>query len=151
MRPSILLRTALAVLASVPALCHATLGEPASSIADDVRTMRSASAIRSERSLYTVHEMRTDAGVIVREYSGADGTVFAVTWSGPTKPNLAQLLGRHFQRYQAAGRTPGASHRRSTLRDSDLVVQSSGHLRAFNGLAYLPQSVPPGVDIKELQ
>jgi hypothetical protein len=151
MRSSILFRAAAAVLASFPILCHAALGERVDSIANDAKTMRAGRAIRSEHNLYTMHEMRNDAGIVVHEYAGADGTVFAVTWSGPTKPDLAQLLGTYFPRYQAAGRTPGAGHRRSMLRDSDLVVQSSGHLRAFNGMAYLPQNVPQGVNVEELQ
>jgi hypothetical protein len=42
-------------------------------------------------------------------------------------------------------------HRQLTIRDTDLVVQSSGRMRSFNGRAYLPQRVPPDVAVEKIQ
>ena len=88
----------------------------------------------------------------MREYSGLDGNVFAVTWHGPFIPNLRQMLGRYFDEYAAAAQTqPHPDHHHLQIALSDLVVQSSGHMRAFSGRAYLPQSIPAGVSLGELQ
>jgi hypothetical protein len=151
MRISAILRIAAALVMGAPLVCHAALGDTGNSISTDQKRMRAATRNATEHAHYTVHEMQSEAGVTVREYVSSDGFVFAVTWSGPTKPNLGQLLGKYFARYQAAGRTAHGGHRHATLRNDDLVVQSSGHLRAFSGLAYLPQRIPQGVTIDEIQ
>lgn len=144
-------RLAIAAVLSVPFASHAALGGTENSVQSDRQKMRAASRPSVVRAAYTVHEMQNDAGTTVREYVSTDGIVFAVTWSGPSKPDLGQLLGKYFARYRDANRTGHASHRHSTLRESDLVVHSSGHMRAFSGIAYLPQQVPQGVDIGELE
>jgi hypothetical protein len=102
---------------------------------------------------YTVHEMMTPAGTVVREFSGPNGKVFAVTWSGPAVPDLRQLLGAHFDTYatpSATGPRPRARAHRTVAR-GDLVVQSMGRMRAFSGKAYLASLVPSGVAIDALQ
>jgi hypothetical protein len=43
-----------------------------------------------------------------------------------------------------------SGHRHLQIRESNLVVQASGHMRAFFGLAYLPQAVPSGVSVGDL-
>ena len=45
-------------------------------------------------------------GGAVREYVNGGGVVFAVTWRGPGRPDLAQLFGDRFSTMQAdtAGR-----------------------------------------------
>jgi hypothetical protein len=34
-------------------------------------------------------------GITVKQYVSANGVVFAVSWSGPSKPNLVELLGSY--------------------------------------------------------
>lgn len=101
------------------------------------------------RNAYTVHALTLPSGTLVREYVTANGVVFGVAWAGPTLPDLKTTLGAAFDQYVAATAT-----RRATplaVSSSDLVVYTAGHLRAFSGYAYLPQAVPPGVDVGVIQ
>ena len=82
------------------------------------------------------------SGTRVREFVGTDGKVFAVAWNGPTVPNLRQALGRYFDAYVTEAKNKHAGHGQLQVSQSDLVVQSGGHMRAFAGRAYLPQSIP---------
>lgn len=102
-------------------------------------------------SAYTVHEIATPSGTVVREFAAADGRVFAVAWSGPTMPDLRQLLGENFAIYAAPPASGPRAHAHRTLTRGDLVVQSSGRMRAFSGRAYLSSLVPSGVAIDGLR
>lgn len=102
---------------------------------------------------YSVHESITEAGVTVREYASPQGIVFAVTWSGPSIPDLQQFLGGYFPQFRDA-----MSERRQRgvrgpviLQQNDLVVESRGHMREFSGRAYAPTLLPPQVSIEEIQ
>jgi hypothetical protein len=103
---------------------------------------------------YEVNEITSD-GLIVREYSTHQGQVFAVLWRGPFKPDLEQLLGGYFVRYQSAvnanAQSPRGLHRQFTVSQPDFVVQQNGRLRAFRGEAYIPSLVPAGVSVADLQ
>ncbi len=102
--------------------------------------------------LYRQHEMRTESGALLREYETSAGSVFAVTWHGPLPPDLHQLFGNYYQRYQSAAPAtarPGM-HRQLTMTAPDLVVQSVARMRAYQGMAYIPSLVPAGVSVSEL-
>jgi hypothetical protein len=144
-------RNVLLAALAMPLACHAALGDKAASVQSDQRNMRAAARGMQSHDQYKVHEMQGEAGTIVREYESPEGVIFAVAWEGPVKPDLKQLFGKYYDQYRDAGRTASAGHRHSTVRQSNLVVRSSGHVRAFSGLAYLPGQVPPGVNIDELQ
>ena len=102
---------------------------------------------------YDVHQIAAAAGQTVREYVSRQGIVFAVTWSGPVPPDLEQLMGAHFTAYSARlAALPHAGLNRSLrIELPDLVVESSGHLRAYSGRAYLPSLLPAGVRIQEIR
>jgi hypothetical protein len=53
---------------------------------------------------HTMHELQAPTGTKVREYLGNDGKVFAVSWQGPFRPNLRQLLGAYYDTYMKAAR-----------------------------------------------
>ena len=129
---------------------HATLGEPYASIAADQSRM-SASLKVTARAGYEVHEMTLPSGTALREYVTGNGLVFAVTWSGPYLPDLRQTLGKYFADYSAEAQSKRGGHNHLLLDRSDLVIQSNGHMRSFNGRAYLVASVPAGVSVDELQ
>src|SRR6185437_11013648 len=76
---------------------------------------------------YDMHEITND-GLTVHEYVTRQGQVFAITWQGPFKPDLRQLLGDYFSRYQSAAEAvPRAGgHRVFSMTAPDLVVQSAG-------------------------
>jgi hypothetical protein len=139
---------ATALLRVTPA--EAALGAPYASIASDQSTL-SASIKATPHGDYTVHELTLPSGTLVREYSAANGTVFAVAWNGPAKPNLSQLLGNYFADFvTTAKNTPGGRNHLNLSR-SDLVIQAGGHMRAFFGRAYLVGAIPAGVSSDELR
>jgi hypothetical protein len=128
---------------------HATLGQNVSTVDGDQSRLRAVAHTSTTQSAYSVHVMTLPSGTLVREYVAPNGIVFGVAWDGPTLPDLKSVLGASFDAYVAATAT-----RRGTplaISSSDLVVYSGGHLRAFSGHAYLPQAVPPGVDIGVIQ
>ncbi|HEY6452837.1 MAG TPA: DUF2844 domain-containing protein [Steroidobacteraceae bacterium] len=101
---------------------------------------------------YERHDLTMGTGSVVHEYLSPAGKVFAVTWRGPLPPNLRQLFGNYFESFRTAAATqsrPGG-HRQLTIAQPDLVVQASGHLRAFLGKAYVPSLVPPDVSVADL-
>lgn len=98
---------------------------------------------------YTDIARTLKSGTVVHEFVDGTGAVFAVTWSGPFKPDLKKLLGRHFgalgQGAQGGNRGP------SDLQTDDVVVQSGGHMGAFEGRAWLPSRLPAGFDTQEMK
>ncbi|MFC6308864.1 DUF2844 domain-containing protein [Paraburkholderia dipogonis] len=128
---------------------HATLGQNVSTVDGDQSRLRAVTHTATTQNAYSVHLMTLPSGTLVREYVARSGIVFGVAWEGPTLPDLKSMLGTSFDAYVAATTT-----RRGTplaVSNSDLVVYSGGHLRAFSGHAYLPQAVPAGVDAGVIQ
>jgi hypothetical protein len=134
---------------------QATLGGDAASVdADGLRmsVKHAATQTPTATGAYTVHETTLSTGTVVRQYVSAVGVVFAVSWSGPFKPDLRQLLGPHFDTMNA--RQQGQVHAGRPFvnqQNSDLVIESGGHPRSFAGRAYLPAALPPGVAVSEIQ
>jgi len=124
-------------------------GDVASVVADRVH-MKAASRILAQQK-YTVVEIQTDAGTVVREYVSPSGKVFAVAWDGPRMPDLEQLFGSYFASYQDAARTRRAGHGPLRVDQPGLVVHSGGHMRAFSGQAYVPQLLPQDVSVEEIK
>lgn len=147
---TLLLSSGAALALLGPGMASATLGEPEASVQSDVQELR-GSIKAADHGSYRAHEIQLPSGTVVREYSGVDGIVFAVTWQGPFMPNLRQTLGRYFDTYAAAAKAGHSDHRHLQVQQSDLVVQVSGHMRAFAGRAYLPQAIPAGVSLEALQ
>jgi hypothetical protein len=138
-----------AALALLPHVAKATLGEAEATVAVDGQQLQS-SVKMSERANYRVHELQLASGTVLREFATADGTVFAIAWQGPSVPNLRQTLGRYFDVYTAGAKANRAGHAHLQFQQDGLVVQASGHMRAFTGRAYLPQSIPAGTTLEEL-
>ena len=136
--------------AAMPRTALATLGEPESSVQTDVA--RSLASIKSsqERAGYRVHEIQLTSGTVMREFVGSDSKVFAVTWQGPTRPDLRQALGRYFDAFVSAPRSKFADRRHVQVQQGDLIVQAGGHMGALSGRAYLASAVPSGVNIGDL-
>ncbi|HVY05296.1 MAG TPA: DUF2844 domain-containing protein [Burkholderiales bacterium] len=133
---------------ALPCAAHATLGEDVQSIASDSASMN-ATATPTQAAKYAVHEIRAASGTLVREFVSQTGKVFAIAWQGPVMPDLRQILGSYFDRYERAAKS--GDRRNRGVNDPDLVVQSRGHMRAFTGMAYLPQLMPAGVSVDEIQ
>lgn len=131
---------------SIPA--HATLGGNVASIASDAAAMHATAHTVTTQAAYAVHTLTLPGGTVVREYVSTAGAVFGVAWNGPTLPDLKTTLGASFDTYVAANATRHVNEGVST---DSLVVVSGGHLRAFAGHAYLPPSLPAGVDANTIQ
>ncbi len=138
------------VLALLPGIAGAALGETEASVRSDMARLKASSRITTAAS-YTMHELTLPTGTIVHEYLDAGGTVFAVSWRGPFKPDLPALLGSYFDTYASAPRSAGSSRSRLAIDQGNLVVRAGGHQRAFTGLAYVPQLLPPGLSVTDLR
>ena len=146
---NVLLSTIVAVAAAAPAA--ASLGGDESTVAADHAVIAGQSQLKVARiQRYAVHEMAAPSGTVVREFVSPAGKVFAVAWSGPTMPDLRQVLGPYFDTYAAALAQRKAKGPVNVVLPG-LVVQSSGHMRAFSGKAYLPDAVPAGVASEEIK
>jgi hypothetical protein len=139
----------LLIAALSPRIAAAALGEPESSLQTEVARLH-ASITVSQHENYQLHELQLTSGTVVREFAGSDGKVFAVAWSGPTVPNLREILGQYFDSYMTAAKAPHSGHHHLQIRQNDLVVEAGGHMRSFSGVAYLPQAVPGGVSVGDL-
>jgi Protein of unknown function (DUF2844) len=138
------------MVALLPRLACAALGEPESSITGDVQHLK-GSIKSTVRPNYRVHEIQLPSGTILREFSAIGGNVFALAWSGPAIPDLRQALGRYFDVYVAAAQAKQGGRRHLQIEQSEFVMQSSGHMRAFSGRAYLPQALPAGTSADEIR
>jgi hypothetical protein len=142
--------TATLATGLAPHTASAALGEPEASVQSDVTQFRGS--IKSSMRLgFRMHEIQTSAGTVVHEFVGSDGNVFAVSWKGPMMPNLKLTLGRYFDQYASAPRAAVRDHRHLQIRQENLVVLAHAHLRDYSGVAYLPQSLPGGVTVGDLQ
>ena len=133
--------TLSAIIAALPV--RATLGGSEASVKGDRLEVGGTSRVLS-LAAYTVHELQTPAGTVVREYVSPAGVVFGVAWQGPLMPDLRQLLGTYFDRYVDAA-SKRIARGPVAIELPGLVVQSSGHMRAFVGRAYIPEALPQGV------
>ncbi len=149
-RPLRVLIPLLALSALLPGLASAALGELESSVTVDAAQLQGSIKVQ-EHPLFRVHEIQMPSGTVLREFVSPAGNVFAVAWRGPMMPNLRQALGQYFDNYVTASQLKVAPHRRVQVHQDDLVVESAGHMRAFIGRAYLPQGIPSGVNLGELQ
>jgi hypothetical protein len=86
-------------------------------------------------------------GLTVRQYLDPAGNVFAVAWAGPVLPDFERLLGSYYGTYDSAVRT---QRRGVSVRNADLILESSGMMRAFSGRAYLPAKLPPSVMAQDI-
>ncbi|MHB9839802.1 DUF2844 domain-containing protein [Paraburkholderia terrae] len=147
---SIRIAAALALLS--PVVCHATLGAAPSVDAHAPQSaLRVAAADATSSPSYTVHESKTADGVTVREYASPANVVFAVTWQGPTRPDMRALLGSYFPNFVNAGQSRARGTGPLIGRDGELQIESVGHQGAFAGRAYVPRLVPATVKVEDLQ
>ena len=161
-----LIKLALAIAALAPLACYATLGA-----APATRTHTVAAAARSSlqaaatpgpaagaaavtapaAAQYTVREANDVDGVTIREYVLPNNVVFAVTWHGPVRPDMSELLGSYFANFvnasdgRARGIGPMVQH------NGEFHIESAGHTGYFFGKAYLPRLVPANVRMENLQ
>ena len=142
------------------ALAYAALGGSpsdfgATSATSPARRLAAATpsnAAAADGAVYTVSQSTLDSGTVVREYSDTAGKVFAVSWRGPTLPDLRTLLGEKFAVMTgAAGQRARAGHSQLALDQADVVLVSNGHMRSFAGHAWIPSALPAGFDTTTIE
>jgi hypothetical protein len=141
-----------AIIVAWHGIAYAALGEDMRGVQMDASalkgTVRTTSLVQ-----YDVHEINSAEGVTVREFVTRDGSVFALSWSGPVPPDLQRLLGRYFAAYAASLNMLDHPGLRRSVRivTPELTVELGGHMRAYIGRAYLPSLIPDGIGLAELK
>ncbi len=142
----------VALIFAAPLQAFATLGGDAASIETDRTAMGAAAGNTVYGAGYTVQTFTLPSTTVVREFLSTNGVVFGVAWEGPVMPNIKELLGQaQFSAVDSSARTRNREGRRGPMEmrpagASNLVVDSTGHMRAFAGRAYLTDKIPTGVD-----
>jgi Protein of unknown function (DUF2844) len=140
----------LLVLAALPcASALAALGGGAASVEADRARLNGALRVAPQAN-YIVHEITTGSGLQVHEYLSAGGKVFAVSWRGPGIPDLKQMLGSYYGEYAQAASAPHYNHHHLSIETPDVIVQSSGHTRAFFGRAWVPALLPQNFSVDQI-
>lgn len=130
---------------------QASLGGSVNSVDSD-RVHMNAKVQVTQHDTFDVHEIQASGGAVVDEYV-SEGKVFAVSWHGQFPPPMQQILGTYFQQYSAAlqGKSKMYGHRPLNIQEQGLVVQTGGHMRAHFGRAYLPDLLPSGITVSQIQ
>ena len=128
----------------------AALGDAVGSVTSDSQVLAARAQV-AKHAAFTVQELHTPTGAVIRDFITPSGVVFAVSWRGPFKPSMALLLGRYFGDYARAPRSPGSTRSRLVIEQPQLVVHAGGHMRSFAGIAYVPQLLPAHVTEADLQ
>lgn len=130
---------------------HAALGGPPFDPDSDKDEAAAVSVQSTNRPTHTEILTRLSSGTQVREYVSG-GKVFAVSWSGPFLPDLQALLGTYFDAMVAeSSKKPRAGRSQLKLNSSDVVIQSGGHMGAFEGRAWLPGKLPAGFQVGDIK
>jgi Protein of unknown function (DUF2844) len=126
----------------------AVLGGDLASVQIEQTRMHASRASGGTASGVSVHELRLPDGSSIRQFTNAQGIVFALAWRTRMKPDFAQWLGRYVADFDAAvaaqPRQPGL-HRSVAIEQGDLVLQSGGRPGAFVGTAWLKSRMPAGM------
>ena len=102
-------------------------------------------------SAFSVQQTRLPSGTTIREYANAHNILFAVAWEGPMLPDLHALFGHYYDDYLQLAQSAPSRLRHIAVSSKELVVVSHGHIRAFQGKAFLPELLPEGVLISQIK
>jgi hypothetical protein len=141
------------LMLALPLPALAALGGDVSSVQEDQAQMK-GTLKTTERTAYTVHEIKAGDTTVVREYASPAGEVFGVSWQVPFIPDMKQLLGSYFEAYSSAAQAQRTAHRGRAplnIQQPGLVVESNGHMRSYSGRAYDPGKFPQGVIANDIR
>ncbi|MBS0614567.1 MAG: DUF2844 domain-containing protein [Proteobacteria bacterium] len=130
---------------------HAALGENVASISRDHRILHAQSQSVTHRPAYERHEMTTTDGIRIREYAASDGTIFAVTWSGRTQPDLKTMLNGYYKDYTDAATRHTSGHHVLVASTPELQLRIVKLQRGFVGSARVPALTPVGVNPSDIE
>jgi hypothetical protein len=141
---------ALLLLLAYAGAGHAALGGPPEQFAPEVTT--AVASATSTGAGYVARDTTLATGTRVREYVSAGGMVFAVSWEGPILPDLKALLGKYFDTMVAeSARLPRAGRSQLAVDLPEVVIHSGGHMRAFEGSAWIPAQLPAGFSADDVR
>ena len=142
---------AAALFLSSPAA--AALGGSLASVDDDQKQLQCVRRSTQVNGSYSVYELQTGSGTVIREYVTPAGTVFGLAWEGPSLPNMRQILGSFYGQFEQIAGQRRQAHQRGPLviEEPGLVVYSGGHMRAYSGKAFVPGLVPAGVRTEDIR
>lgn len=130
------------LLLACASISHAALGGPPEQFnAQDTAVLAHVTSVGAS---YITRDTTLASGTHVCEYVSG-GSVFAVTWDGPILPDLKALLGKYFDTMVAeSARLPRAGRSQVAIDLPAVVINSGGHMRAFEGSAWIPAEFPAG-------
>lgn len=144
MRKRSLLYLGIAALTLGATPAWAVLGESVRSVQEDRQFMKGA-VITMTRHGYSIQQISSRSGHVVKEFVSQEGTVFGVSWQGPTVPDLRQFLGPYYSQLQQAMQSRTRRRGPLVVRTDQVVIETGGHQRAFHGRAYVPSLLPSGI------
>lgn len=116
-----------------------------------VSVKRTENLVRRNSNGYTVQKIITADEIEIHEYKNDAGRVFALYWSGNSKPDLRVFLGEYFGRYSQELNKPLSGRHPVNIQDSDLIVQTGGTMRNYFGIAFLPMHSPQNFKLEDIQ
>ena len=139
-----------ALLLAYAGVSHAALGGLPEQFNTEGATV--VSSVSSAGSNYVTRDTTLATGTHVREFVSGSGVVFAVTWDGPFLPDLKALLGKYFDTMVAESATmPRAGRSHMAVNRPEVVINSGGHMRSFEGSAWIPAEFPVGFTADDVQ
>jgi hypothetical protein len=132
-------------------IAQAGLGDAATSVARDRQVLRADTVTTTTMPMYDRHEITAVDGTSIREFAAHDGTVFAVSFSGPAIPDMKTMLGAHYDSYLTAAKAHRGNHHVMSFTSDGMVVTIVKLPRGFQGSAHLPALLPQGVNAQDLQ
>jgi hypothetical protein len=131
--------------------CFAALGgAPTDFGGQPVRQARMLAA--GAPAAFSVQTTTLPNGTVVREYIAPGGAVFAVSWQGQFLPDLRVLLAQYFNVLTAeTARRPMAGHSQVHIDRPEVTIESTGHMRAYAGRAWIAGALPAGVTSADIE
>ena len=128
----------------------AALGDDASAIVAEQARL-GATLRMFQRAKYSVHELALPTGTKVRQFVGEAGKVFAVSWSGGWRPNLRDIMGKHYDRFIAGTRGRRVARGVARIELPGMVVVMGGPQRACFGKVTLTDMLPAGLAPEDIR
>jgi hypothetical protein len=146
-----LTRTVLSslVVAAIATPALAALGGDVTTVEADRVRLKGVLQL-TPASNYSVHEIQTPK-LVVHEFVSLSGQVFAVSWRGEGIPDLQQMLGAYYPKFQRAAVGPHYNHHQLSVNTPELVVLSSGHTHGYAGRAWAPGLLPQNFSISDIR
>ena len=130
----------------------AALGDNGNSIKSEVEKLRAKRTV-TQHTAYATHEI-TRKGLLLHQFVGGDGNVFAMAWNGRNHPDMNLIMGAHLSEFkEALAKGQKGHHGRGSFSADvgDFHLEMGGHMMAVHGRVWLTSRIPGGVKSDELR